>query len=92
MKQNFGKESIEFLNQKQFYFYNSITTLSWNHCELVKAPFNSIEIDVSDRIPVSKLCKMSNEVSEFRSYNIPQSLLMQVIEEAELIHSPVSSM
>ena len=35
---------------------------------------------------------MSKEESEFQSYNVTESPQMQVIEEAELIHSALSLM
>lgn len=86
------RDSTELLNGKQLHFHKSIITLSWNHSKQVQVPFSSIEIDVDHGIPVSKVCAISNEVLEFQSYNIPQSLLMQVIEQTELIHSTVSLM
>ena len=49
-------------------------------------------MDVNDPVAVSEINQISNEVSEFQSYGVPQSPLMQLIEEAELIYSVVSLM
>ena len=49
-------------------------------------------MDINDPIPVTEVNQMSNEVSEFQSNTVPQSPLMQVIEEAELNHVTVSLM
>ena len=60
--------------------------------ELLEVTSTSIEMGIGDPIAVAKVNQMSNEVSEFQSCNVPQSTLMQVIEEAELKHNAASLM
>ena len=72
-----------------------VSTTQQLHCrgiieELLEVPSNQVEVDIDDPIAVAEVNQMSNEVSEFQSYNFPQSPLMQAMEEAELIQSPVS--
>ena len=76
---------------------NCISTTQLWYCrgiigEMLEVPSTSIEMNIGDPIAVAEVNQMSNDVSEFQSYDVPQSPLMQVIEEAELINSAVSLM
>ena len=62
-----------------------ISTTQQLHCrgiigELLEVPSNQIEMEIDYPIAVAEVNQMSNEVSKFQSYSVPESLLMQVTE------------